>query len=545
MDKILIAFLLTTALAVLLNLVFKRFNIPTIIGYIVIGTLISEAFDFKSNDEVLHLAEFGIVFLMFTIGLEFSFKHLMQMRREVFVNGSLQFLVCGAILGLMVYYVLNLNEKAALIVGLGLALSSTAIVLKTLNDSGEITQMYGRKSLGILLFQDIAVIPILLMIDIFSNQDTSVKELLFQTLISASILLVVLYLIGKYIINWVFYKVIQTNSQEIFIAMVLFMVVGASELAHFFGFSYSLGAFLAGMLMAETEYKHQIEADLIPFRDLLLGLFFITVGMQINLALVFDNIFLILSLLVGALFIKAVVIFAILITYVNRRTAFKTALAIFQVGEFALAVFALLVSRGFLASDIAQILIAVSVISMFITPFVLKNLNRIANLVEKEILTPNQNELTKPQKIKNHIVIFGYGKLGQEVVLRVKEQNLLYIVLESDIKLVELGRSRGENVFLGNATQQSTLENACVNTAAAVIVTVSNEAKLEMITQSLAHYSPNTQTIIRFRGNDEKQLFSDLGDAFHLVREERAIARILVHEALQCKIKKDITSDIN
>lgn len=539
MDKILAAFLLTTALTVILNLVFKRFSIPTIIGYIVTGTLISEAFDFKSNDDVLHLAEFGIVFLMFTIGLEFSFKHLMQMRREVFVNGSLQFLLCGGILGFLAYYLLSLNEKSALIVGLSLALSSTAIVLKTLNDSGEITQLYGRKSLGILLFQDIAVIPILLMIDIFSSKDASVKELLLQTVISAGVLLVVLYLIGRYVINWVFYKVLQTNSQEIFIATILFMVVGASSLAHFFGFSYSLGAFLAGMLLAETEYKHQIEADLIPFRDLLLGLFFITVGMQLNLSMIASNISLILMLLVAALVIKAVVVFGILVLYVNRRTSAKAALAIFQVGEFALAIFALLVSRGFLASDTAQILIAVSVISMFITPFVLKNLNQIANLIEREVQTPRKNELTKPQKIKNHIVIFGYGKLGQEVVLRVKEQNLLYLVLESDINLVELGRSRGENVFLGNATQQSTFENASINTAAAVIVTVSNEQKLELITQSLAHYAPNIQSIIRFRGNDEKELFSDLGDNFHLVREERAVARILVHEALQCKIKSD------
>lgn len=539
METILAAFLITTAFAVLLNLVFKRFGIPTIIGYIVTGTLISSALDFSSNEEITHLAEFGIVFLMFTIGLEFSFKHLIQMRREVFVNGTLQFILCGALLSVLIYYSLNLNSNTSLIVGLALALSSTAIVLKTLNDNGEITQTYGRKALGILLFQDIAVIPILLMIDLFSSKDTSVNELLIQTLISASILIVLLYVIGKYVINWIFYKVIRTNSQEIFIATVLFMVVGASSLAHFFGFSYSLGAFLAGMLMAETEYKHQIEADLIPFRDLLLGLFFITVGMQINLEIVISNLFMIILLFISSVVIKAIIIFAILITYQSVRIATKTSLAICQVGEFALAIFALLTTRGFLPTDLAQILIAVSVISMFATPFILKNLNNIANLINEEKITP-KDEYIKPQKIKNHIVIFGYGKLGQEVVLRLKEQNLLYLVLENDINLVELGKSRGENVFLGNATQQSTFDNACVNTAAAIIVTVSNEQRLEIIAQSIAHYAPDVQTVLRFSGNDEKVLFSDLGTNFHMVREERAIARILVQEALHCKMQKDL-----
>jgi len=303
--------------------IFKKFQIPTIIGYIVTGTLISEFFNLKSNDEISHIAEFGIAFLMFTIGLEFSFKHLMGMKKEVFLNGGLQVCLSGFIMGVMLYYALHLKDETALIAGLALALSSTAIVLKTLNDSGDVSKIYGRKALGILLFQDIAVIPILLMIDMFSSQDASINELLLKTFTSAIILIVVLFLLGKYVINWIFYKVIQTNSQEVFIATILFMVVGSSTLAHFFGFSYSLGAFLAGMMMAETQYKHQIEVDLIPFRDLLLGLFFITVGMQINFAVVISNIWLVLGLVFSVMVIKAIVVFAILNIYLKRRVAAK------------------------------------------------------------------------------------------------------------------------------------------------------------------------------------------------------------------------------
>ena len=539
MEQILEGFLLVAAISVALNVIFKKFQIPTIIGYIVTGTLISEFFNLKSNDEISHIAEFGIAFLMFTIGLEFSFKHLMSMKKEVFLNGGLQVCLSGFVMGVMLYYALHLKDETALIAGLAFALSSTAIVLKTLNDNGDVSKIYGRKALGILLFQDIAVIPILLMIDMFSSQDASINELLLKTFTSAVILIVVLFLLGKYVINWIFYKVVQTNSQEVFIATILFLVVGASTLAHFFGFSYSLGAFLAGMMMAETQYKHQIEVDLIPFRDLLLGLFFITVGMQINFVVVLSNIWLVLGLVFSIMVVKAIVVFAVLNIYLKRRVAAKTALSVCQIGEFALAVFGLMTTRNLLDIQTAQIFIAASVISMFVTPFILKKLDALADLVEREVVVES-NETLKPQKLKNHIVVFGYDRLGQEVVLRLKETKLLYIVLDNDISLVELGRSRGENVFLGNVLQSNTLENACLDDAAAVIITVNNEQRVELIAQKIKDYGANIQTIIKANGEGNKDIFGELGENFHLISEERVMAKTLVHEALQCKIDHDV-----
>ena len=539
MEQILEGFLLVAAISVALNVIFKKFQIPTIIGYIVTGTLISEFFNLKSNDEISHIAEFGIAFLMFTIGLEFSFKHLMSMKKEVFLNGGLQVCLSGFVMGVMLYYALHLKDETALIAGLAFALSSTAIVLKTLNDNGDVSKIYGRKALGILLFQDIAVIPILLMIDMFSSQDASINELLLKTFTSAVILIVVLFLLGKYVINWIFYKVVQTNSQEVFIATILFLVVGASTLAHFFGFSYSLGAFLAGMMVAETQYKHQIEVDLIPFRDLLLGLFFITVGMQINFVVVLSNIWLVLGLVFSIMVVKAIVVFAVLNIYLKRRVAAKTALSVCQIGEFALAVFGLMTTRNLLDVQTAQIFIAASVISMFVTPFILKKLDVLADLVEREVVVES-NETLKPQKLKNHIVVFGYDRLGQEVVLRLKETKLLYIVLDNDISLVELGRSRGENVFLGNVLQSNTLENACLDDAAAVIITVNNEQRVELIAQKIKDYGANIQTIIKANGEGNKDIFGELGENFHLISEERVMAKTLVHEALQCKIDHDV-----
>ncbi|ECR2496261.1 cation:proton antiporter [Campylobacter jejuni] len=420
MDNFLEIFLITVAIAIVLNVIFKKFEIPTIIGYIAAGEIISEIYHLSGKGEITHIAEFGIVFLMFTIGLEFSFKHLMAMKQEVFLNGSLQMLTCGFVFMLLAIGILGLGDKSATIVGFALALSSTAVVLKILNDNGDINEQYGRKALGILLFQDIAVIPLLLLVDIFSSNNQNIEKLLFTTLISALILITLLFFIGKYLVDRIFRLIIHTSSQEIFISTVLFMVIGASFLANYFGFSYSLGAFIAGALIAETKYKHKIEADLIPFRDLLLGLFFITVGMQIQLDVVAQNWFLIIVLTLLVMALKFGIVFGFLFLYTKKRVALKTAFAIAQIGEFALAIFSLLQAKNMLDTKTSQILIVVSILTMIITPFILNNIRKITNVVEDIALNTNAvQNIDSNIKLKNHLVVFGYGRLGQDENIRI------------------------------------------------------------------------------------------------------------------------------
>ncbi|MCR2039678.1 cation:proton antiporter, partial [Campylobacter helveticus] len=490
--------------------------------------------------ELSHIAEFGIVFLMFTIGLEFSFTHLMAMKKEVFLNGSLQMLICGLVCFLLVMGILELGGKVGIIVGFTLALSSTAVVLKILNDNGDIKERYGRKALGILLFQDIAVIPLLLLVDIFSSNHQNITQLIFTTLISVVILLGLLYLIGKYLINRVFRFVIRASSNELFILTILFIVMGASFLAHYFGFSYSLGAFIAGVLIAETRYKHKIEADLVPFRDLLLGLFFITVGMQIDFKIVFENwdIIFILTLLVGLL--KFAVIFGLLALYNPKKVAIKTAFSIAQIGEFALAIFSLLQAKELLDAQTAQILIVVSIITMVLTPFVLNNIRKISNAVE-DMIQNNENVQIPAQSstLKNHIVIFGYGVIGQEVVQKIKNTGVPYLVLESDLNLVELGLSRGENVYFANAAQEETLKIANIKECAVAIITISNESKLTMLHQALESYGK--VDIVIFTNNVSKKLFySKIDKNVEIVQTERVLARALISAALEKRISKNV-----
>ncbi|TQR32976.1 potassium transporter [Campylobacter sp. MIT 99-7217] len=540
MDFYLQAFLIAMASAIVLNVILKKVEIPSIIGYIITGIVISSFYGISGSEELSHIAEFGIVFLMFTIGLEFSFKHLIAMKEEVFLNGSLQMLTCGIACALIVVGLLDLEQKSAIIVGFALALSSTAVVLKILNDNGEINENYGRKALGILLFQDIAVIPLLLMVDIFSSPNNDITNLIVATLVSVVILLVLLFLIGKYLLDRLFRFVIKASSQEIFITTILFIVIGSSFLAHKLGFSYSLGAFLAGALISETRYKYKIEADLTPFRDLLLGVFFISVGMQIDFKIVFENWSIVIFLVFCILVIKIAVIYGLLILYTKKRVALKTAFSICQIGEFALAIFSLLQARNLIDSKTAQILIITAIITMVLTPFILNNIKKIANAVEEYDKNENLNTPSKNQNLKNHFVIFGYGRLGQEVVQKIKKSGIPYMVLESDLRLVELGISRGENVVFANAAQEETLKIANIEECSVAIITVSNEAKLEMLYQVLANCKKPIKTVVVSTGDLSKILFLDADDNIKIIKAERAVARDLIQESLNFRLQDNI-----
>ena len=528
MEDLLLVILTATIIATFLNLILKRFHVPTIIGYIFTGTIISYAFSLHTNAQLDKVAEFGIVFLMFTIGLEFSINHLMRMKKDVFLNGTIQVMVTGGIFSLLAEYLFDIETKSAIIIGFAFALSSTAIVLKILNDNGNIHKTYGRKVLGILLFQDIAVIPLLLMINIFTATQSSISYLVAETIISAVLLLGLLFIVGKYLLNPFFDSVVSSDSEEIFIASVLLLVIGASYLAHLFGFTYSLGAFIAGMMISETKYKHQVEADLIPFRDILLGLFFITIGMQIDVVIIQDYFFVIIALLITVMVVKAIIIFLLLIFSNNKRISVKAALSISQVGEFSLAVFALASSSSLLDPVINQILIVMVALSMIITPFILKNTKLIADIVIKD---NEDDHAIVSSGWSDHIIVCGYGKLGQEIVYRLKRMDVKYLVIEYDINLVKLGKQRNEPVFFGNAAMKSILVQTGVKSCKSVIVAISNEKKLRRICELLNSFKKPINTVVKVSNYEEKVLLDDL-HVNHIVNQGREVAKSLIKEAL-------------
>ncbi|RRS32626.1 MAG: potassium transporter [Epsilonproteobacteria bacterium (ex Lamellibrachia satsuma)] len=538
MEHVLMVLIITIAMATILNVFLKKFDIPTVIGYIISGFMISTLFHFSedSREMLSHIAEFGIVFLMFTIGLEFSIHHLKSMKKQVFVYGGLEVLLSGILFTALAHLLFNIGMKGAIIIGFALSLSSTAIVLKILNEKNIIHSGYGKVSLGILLFQDLAVIPILLMISIFTSQTSSIGMLLLHTLESAIVVFLTIFIVGKYFIERFFDWITGTDSEEIFLIAVLLSVVSASVLAESFGFSYSLGAFLIGMTIAETKYRYRIEADLVPFRDILLGVFFVTIGMQIDWHSFITHGFVILGLLTAILLLKGAVIFGALQFFMQKRSALKTALALFQVGEFALAIFALAKSHALISDTLNQILIITVVLSMIITPFILKNIKRITDLFIKEPETLRERALVGGT-YHDHIIICGYGVIGRKLAAKFRKLNLLYVILEHDVKIVDDAIASGEeNIYLANAAQKMVLTHFNVNASNAIIVTIENEIQRELICENIASFDSHINSIVKVNNKAEEEVISQLGIK-HVINGRNAVAELLAEEALVCRLQ--------
>ncbi|PHO09311.1 sodium:proton exchanger [Malaciobacter canalis] len=502
-------------LALTINILLKKINLPTIIGYIFTGTIIAYGFnlhDAVNNHTLKEIAEFGVVFLMFTIGLEFSLAHLKKMKNEVFVAGTLQILITAVIVFSISYFLLDIEKNVSFVLSLAIALSSTAIVLKTFNETGEINRRYGQRSLGILIMQDIAVIPILLTIGFMSSaSNSSVTDVLGEMVLHAAMLLALMVIIGKYLLEPFFKAITKTNSDELFVGTILFLAIGASLLAHELGFSYSLGAFIAGMLIAETRYKHQAEADLVPFRDLLLGIFFVTVGMQLKFDIISSYIHIILALLFSVMILKFVIIYAIIRINENKRVSMKTALSLVQVGEFSLALLELARTGGLVPAPYGQIMIVTIVLSMIITPIILKNLTFITDKFNKEEEPSVSQDLTS-SILTNHTVILGLGEFGRNIADDLSASSEKYIAIENNIESFYKSINSGYNVVFGNATNKDLLRTVNLKEAKYVIVAIDNPKKLYQVCDTIQQIVPIEKIIVKIHTKKE----SDIIDEFNI-----------------------------
>ncbi|GAB6074209.1 cation:proton antiporter [Nautilia lithotrophica] len=523
-------------IALSFNIPFARYKIPPIIGYIFTGVIVSNIFDIDKHTIEL-IAEMGIVFLMFMIGLEFSPEKLKSMKKEVFGFGIAEMTLVSGFFGLFFWLALGLDVRIAFIIGAAIALSSTAIVLKLLNENREISKPYGRISLGILLFQDIAVIPILIAISIIVNKDANLTQLILKTLGGFAALGIFIWIYGKYIAPFVISHATKTRSDEIFIATVLLVVLTAAEIAHFFGLSYSLGAFLAGMILSETKYKYQIEADLVPFRDILLGVFFISVGLMVNLNFVINNIFTILLMTIAFMFAKAGVIYMMLKYFVkHNRIAIKTAFTLSQIGEFAFVIFALMSKHNLVESDLLQKLVVATVISMVLTPFIVRYIYKIADIFDKDI-QDFEEFMLKPAKTAGHIILIGYDKIGQRVAKKLTTAGIPYVAIEKQIEEVKKGLKNGDNVIFGNAANKKVLESLNIEDASAVIITTQNEDHTHMIVENILDINPNLNIIVLTDSDVEKEFYSNHN--VYVIDKSKELAQKLIELALKCDLKEN------
>ncbi|GHS89375.1 potassium transporter [Campylobacterota bacterium] len=533
MESVLIMVVCAAFFAVLLNVYLKKLDIPPVIGYIFSGVLVAQIFSFGGEHQELdEVGEFGIVFLMFTIGLEFSLGYLRAMRREVFLFGVLQVTLTTLLFAAIAIYGFGVEPKAAIVLAAALAMSSTAIVLKILKERGEMGKSYGKQVLGILIFQDIAVIPVLLMVTIFSQPDVTLSTLFLKMIASAMIVLIILSTIGKFLITKVLEKANDSQTHEIFVGAVLLIVLAAAMFAHEFGFSYSLGALIAGIVIAETRYKHQVEADLAPFRDLLLGVFFVTVGLQIDLALFMRNFLPIAAIVITAMTLKALVIYSFARPLSDRFSALRSSISLMQMGEFGFAIFAI-ASQAKIISDktlLGELSLSVA-ISMILTPFILKNMERIAQLFERGKPSP-QNTKIEVAPVSRHIIVIGYGfSLGQQIAQVLKEREIPYLCIEGQFKKVEEGIERGHAVLLGNAAQRTILEHAGVKNAAAVIVAIDKEQDIRQIAEAVRDANSDVNIVVKANHLMSPIIFDEISYAV-FVDEHQETARLMISKAM-------------
>ncbi|MBD3797154.1 MAG: cation:proton antiporter [Campylobacterales bacterium] len=539
MENTLLYIILALGISIVLNIFLKKIGISQIIGYILTGTIIVYAFDLRSasHSHELELAgEFGIVFLMFTIGLEISLAKMNSLRKEIFGNGLLQVGLTSAIFYPIGHYVFKLDSTSSLMIALAFSLSSTAVVLSYLKSSKEIHRPYGQKATGILIFQDIAVIPILILIGFLTTEgDEDITTILLHTFSSALIVVGLLFIVGKRLVSWLLHFSASSELDELFMGSVLFIVIGASLFAAYMGFTYSLGAFVVGMIIAETKYHHRVEADIAPFKDLLLGTFFITVGMKIDLGFFFDHIMTIVLIFLLVFVLKSIITFLVLKLSSTTSKSLKAALSLSQVGEFSFVIFALATSGGLLDEQLSMFLVLIVIFSMMITPFFISKISPFVNTFIREKVI--QTDFSTIAGKQNHVIVCGYGVVGKFVAQELEKMGADFIVIDNSNKNVIKALKHGREAYLGDASKTTILDAINIEKAAAIIITLDNADKKYTICEAVLTHSKDANVIVKVSSLEEHAKLAML-PITSVVDGKVEVAKVLVQKTMNCKLKK-------
>ena len=529
--------LLLLAASVVVVAVFRRLNLPPVLAYLLVGAAVGpHSLNLvQSQDEPSHLAEFGVVFLMFSIGLEFSRPRLFAMKRIVFGLGAAQ--VFGSMLVTMLLgRAFGLGWGASFALGATLAMSSTAILSKLLSDRLELDRAHGRETIGVLLFQDIAVVPLLILIPALSQPAGELAGTLGLAALKAAALLVLVLVFGQRLMRWWFTVVARRRSGELFMLNVLLITLGLAWMSAAMGLSLALGAFLGGMLISETEYRYQVEEDIRPFRDVLLGLFFVTVGMFLDVRLIAENLPVVLGVLLGLLVLKCAIVFAASRTFgAPTGTALRTGLWLCAGGEFGFVLISQIDGLGLMPPALLQVTVAALVLSMAAAPLIVQASDQLVlRFVASEWLTRSM-ELTRvaaqTMNTSKHIIVCGYGRSGQYMARFMEQENVSYVALDLDPERVQEAAAAGDTVVYGDAARQETLMAAGIMRASALVISFGDvEAALRVMHRAQA-LRPDLPIVVR-AGDEEDMARLSLGGAAEVVPETFEGSIILASHAL-------------
>ena len=513
----------------------RMLKLPPMLGYLAVGVVIGpNALALAQNSEgIKHLAEFGIVFLMFVIGLEFNLPKLRAMRRHVFGLGLLQVVltlaivtVCSLFLATLAPTLWKMEWQTALALSGAMAMSSTAIVIKLMADRLELESEHGKRVVGVLLFQDLAVVPLLVLIPALGSRPEELFGALLLAGLKAAALITLLLTGGQRVMRWWLTIVARRKSEELFVLNLLLVTLGLAWLTELAGLSLALGAFIAGMLISETEYKHQVELDIRPFHDVLLGLFFITIGMMLDWHIVIGRWPLVLILTVLPVLFKLVLVTGVAKGYgASHGVALRTGLYLAQAGEFGFVLLTLATQHSLIPPALLNPVLASMVLSMLATPFIIMRSNEIVlKLVASEWLQQSLQMTTIARKSINtsrHVIICGYGRCGQNLARMLEKENIPYMALDLDPDRVRLAAAAGDSVVFGDAGRLQALMAAGLARASAVVVTYLDvPAAMKVLGHTQSH-APQVPVIVRTQ------------DDLDLEKLQQAGATEVVPEALE------------
>jgi monovalent cation:H+ antiporter-2, CPA2 family len=501
-------------LSVIVIAVFRRLNLPSILGYLTIGIIVT-VFGRRSFDEVYQynlLAKYGVVFLLFTIGLEMSLPRLMTLKRIVFLLGTLQILVCGGAAWVVSRF-FGVSPSNAFIFAAVFSMSSTALISKILSDTGEVQTHSGRMTIGVLIFQDIMVAPFLVIVSVLaSNTGTHVWSEVTTELVIGLLTFVSLYVIGRLMITPLFKEIARARSNELFVLAALMVALAAAFFTDKVGMSKELGAFLAGVVLAGTPYHKQVAIDIRPFRDVLLGLFFIGIGMSLNIQTLpqtFGYILLIGSSMVLFKFI-IIPLLIMLLKLGNKKQAFRTGLLLAQGGEFGFVLIAVATDFRLIRDIHAQIILGSIIFSMFVSLLCLQWYEPVLKKWGRRKPAKGAlNQLKTPSKLKQHIVLCGFGYVGQQIAKLLREANVPYNALDLDASCVNQAALAGEPIYYGDAANRDILLSVGLLRATAVVICLDDAQAASDIFDVMKKESPKTPVIVRAKNTVAKQPFHD------------------------------------
>ena len=500
-----------------------RLNIPSIVGFLIAGIIIGPYGIglVKDLHSVEMLAELGVILLLFTIGIEFSLSRLGRMKQAIIFGGGAQVLLTISLSAVSVY-LLTGDINRSVFIGFLVALSSTAVVLKMLSDRGETDSPHGRMMVGILICQDLCVVPLMLLIPSLAGYGVGTFEVGLK-IAKAALIIAVVLLSARWAVPAILHQVVHTRSRELFITTIILLCLGTALLTSEFGLSLALGAFLAGLVLSESEYAHQATSDILPFKDSFIGMFFVSTGMLMNIGYMADN-FLKIATAVMVIFVlkTATGLISALIAGTPLRTAIHTGLGLAQIGEFSFVLAVAGKASGLIAEDFYQVFLSSSVITMSATPFVLKAAPSISAWITSRHLLKRAAGLraeSVPRKKQDHVIIIGFGLNGRNLARVLKETGIPYAVLDMNSDTVREMKKKGEPIYYGDGTSREILHKLGIERARLLVVAISDPAATRRAVAIARHENPGLEILVRTRYVSEIDDLKALG-ANEIIPEE-------------------------